>query len=197
MHSSRLLPFVCQNNLQSGSIRAYGEANMALFRGLFDFFLNDNKVDEKLGLTEKQKRLVQNTWAIVRKDEVSIGVALVLAYFKQYPEAQKEFKAFKDVPIDELSKNKRFQAHCANIVATIGKVIEQMHDPELMEASVINFTEKHKNRGQTQKQFENLKQMMLDVFPSVFGKQYTPEVQEAWKKMLDLIYSKIYQTLKD
>ncbi|XP_011170918.1 cytoglobin-2 isoform X2 [Solenopsis invicta] len=170
---------------------------MALFRGLFDFFLNDNKVDEKLGLTEKQKRLVQNTWAIVRKDEVSIGVALVLAYFKQYPEAQKEFKAFKDVPIDELSKNKRFQAHCANIVATIGKVIEQMHDPELMEASVINFTEKHKNRGQTQKQFENLKQMMLDVFPSVFGKQYTPEVQEAWKKMLDLIYSKIYQTLKD
>ena len=76
------------------------------------------------------------------------------SYFKQYPEAQKEFKAFKDVPIDELSKNKRFQAHCANIIATLGKVIEQMHDPELMEASVINFTEKHKIRGQTVKQFE-------------------------------------------
>lgn len=52
---------------------------MALFRGLFDFFLNDNKLDEKLGLTEKQKRLIQNTWATVRKDEVSVGVALVLA----------------------------------------------------------------------------------------------------------------------
>lgn len=167
-----------------------------MFRGLFDFFLNDNKVDEKLGLTEKQKRLVQNTWAIVRKDEVSVGVALVLAYFKQYPDAQKEFKAFKDTPLDELSKNKRFQAHCANIIATLGKVIEQMHDPELMEASLINFTEKHKNRGQTPKQFENLKKVMLDVFPSLFGKQYTPEVQEAWKKMLDLIYSKIYQVFE-
>jgi len=33
-------------------------------------------------------------------------------------------------------------------------VIEQMHDPELMEASLINFTEKHKVRGQTPEQFE-------------------------------------------
>jgi len=170
---------------------------MALFRGLFDFFLNDNKLDEKLGLTEKQKRLVQNTWAIVQKDEVSVGVTLVLAFFKQYPESQKEFKSFKDISLDELSKNKRFQAHCANIVATLGKVIEQMYDPELMEATLINFTEKHKNRGQTQKHFENLKQLMLELFPSVFGKQYTPEVQEAWKKMMDLIYSKIYQVYVD
>lgn len=52
---------------------------MALFRNLFDFFLTNNKLDEKLGLTEKQKRLVQNTWATISKDEVSAGVALVLA----------------------------------------------------------------------------------------------------------------------
>lgn len=166
---------------------------MALFRGLFDFFLNDNKLDEKLGLTEKQKRLIQNTWATVRKDEVSVGVALVLAYFKQYPESQKQFKSFKDIPLDDLAKNKKFQAHCVNIVSTLGKLIEQMHDPELMEASLINFTEKHKIRGQTKMHFENLKQVMLDLFPTLFGKQYTPDVQEAWKKMLDLIYSKIYQ----
>lgn len=168
-----------------------------LRRILFDFVNDDYKVDEKLGLTEKQKRLVQNTWAIVRKDEVSVGVALVLAYFKKYPESQKEFKAFKDIPIDELSKNKRFQAHCVNVIATLGKAIEQMNDSELMEASVINFTEKHKIRGQTQKHFEHLKEVILDAFPSLFGKQYTPETQEAWKKTLDLIFSKIYQVYTD
>ncbi|KAL0128636.1 hypothetical protein PUN28_003787 [Cardiocondyla obscurior] len=167
------------------------------FRGLFDFFQSDSKLDEKLGLTEKQKRLVQSTWATVRKDEVSVGVALLLAYFKEYPDDQKQFKSFKDVPLDELSKNKRFQAHAVNIVATLGKVIEQMHDPELMEASLINLTEKHKNRGQTQKQFENLKQVILNLFPSLFGKQYTPDVQEAWKKTLDLTFSKMYQVFVD
>lgn len=29
-----------------------------------------------------------------------------------------------------------------------------MYDPELMHASLINLIEKHKNRGQTQEQFE-------------------------------------------
>lgn len=52
---------------------------MALFRGLFNFFLDDSKVDEKIGMTEKQKRLVQNTWAIARKDEVSAGLAVMIA----------------------------------------------------------------------------------------------------------------------
>jgi hypothetical protein len=52
---------------------------MALFRGLFDIFAReDNKLDERTGMTEKQKRLVQNTWAIIRKDEVSSGVAIML-----------------------------------------------------------------------------------------------------------------------
>lgn len=53
--------------------------NMALLR-MFGFFLNDNKLDEKTGMTEKQKRLVQNTWNIVRKDEVSSGIAIMLAW---------------------------------------------------------------------------------------------------------------------
>jgi len=74
--------------------------------------------------------------------------------FKQYPEYQKQFKLFKDVPIDELPKNKRFQAHCVNIISAISKLIEQMCDPELMQATLINLIEKHKNRGQTQEQFE-------------------------------------------
>jgi len=53
---------------------------MALFRGLFDFFQNDNKLDEKTGMTGKQKKLVQNTWVILRKDEISSGVAIMLAW---------------------------------------------------------------------------------------------------------------------
>ncbi|XP_070166711.1 globin 1 [Polyergus mexicanus] len=170
---------------------------MALFRGLFNFFLDDSKVDEKIGMTEKQKRLVQNTWAIARKDEVSAGLAVMIAFFKQYPEYQKQFKPFKDIPIDELPKNKRFQAHCASIISTFSKLIEQMYDPELMQASLINVIEKHKNRGQTQEQFENLKQLLLSLFPSLFGKQYTLEAQEAWKKMLDLIFSTIYEIYKN
>lgn len=74
--------------------------------------------------------------------------------FKEYPEYQMQFKSFKDIPLDDLPKNKRFQAHCVNIISAFSKLIEQMCDPELMQANLINLIEKHKNRGQTLEQFE-------------------------------------------
>ena len=40
---------------------------------------NDNAVDSATGLTARQKKLVQNTWAAVRKDPVSSGVAVMIA----------------------------------------------------------------------------------------------------------------------
>ncbi|EZA60245.1 hypothetical protein DMN91_010510 [Ooceraea biroi] len=171
---------------------------MALFRGLLDIFASEaNKVDGRTGMTEKQKRLVQNTWAIVRKDEVSSGVAIMLALFTEYPEYQKQFKLFKDVPFDELPKNKRFQAHSANVVSALSSVIHQIHDPALMEATLLSLADRHKARGQTEEQFQNLKKVMANLFPSVLGRQYTPEVQEAWRKMLDLLFSTLCRVYKN
>lgn len=47
---------------------------------LYKYFTNGrDELDEKTGMTEKQKKLVQNTWTTVRKDEVSSGTAIMLA----------------------------------------------------------------------------------------------------------------------
>ncbi|KAH0955164.1 hypothetical protein HN011_009756 [Eciton burchellii] len=179
-------------------VASRGAVNMALFRGLFDIFAReDNKLDERTGMTEKQKRLVQNTWAIIRKDEVSSGVAIMLTLFKQHPEYQKQFKLFKDIPFDELSKNKRFQAHCANVVSTLSSVIHQMHDPTLMEASLLSLADRHKARGQTEEHFQNLRQVIASLLPSVLGKQYNAEAQEAWRKVLDLVFSTLSRVYKN
>lgn len=160
---------------------------------MFGFFLGDNKLDEKTGMTERQKRLVQHTWSIVRKDEVSSGVAVMLALFERHPEYQKQFKLFKNIPVDELSKNKRFQAHCANIITAMSSAIDNVHDPELSEAGLLSLADRHKGRGQTVEQFQNLRPVLEDLFPSIFGKQYTLETQEAWKKMLDWFFSTLYR----
>lgn len=165
---------------------------MALLR-LFGFFTDDNKLDEKTGMTEKQKRLVQNTWGIIRKDEVTSGVAVMLALFTQYPETRKEFRLFKDMPLDELPKNKRFQAHCANVISTFSSAIDYVRDPELMEASLLSLIERHKARGQTRQHFENLRLVLENLYPTIFGKQYTPEVKEAWKKMFDYVFAIFYR----
>ncbi|XP_032667930.1 globin-like [Odontomachus brunneus] len=170
---------------------------MSLVR-LYKYFMDGrDELDERIGMSEKQKKLVQNTWATVRKDEVSSGIAIMFALFTRHPEYQNEFRLFKDMSFDELSKNKRFQAHCANIIGALSGVIDHIHDPELMEASLLTLAERHKIRGQTLQQFQNLRHVLEDLFPSVFGKQYTPEVQEAWKKMFDYIFPILCRVYND
>ncbi|XP_076652825.1 globin 1 isoform X1 [Halictus rubicundus] len=168
---------------------------MAAFLRLFGIYVDDNRVDEATGLTGRQKRLVQNTWAVIRKDEVGSGVAVMTAFFTKYPEYQQSFEPFKDIPVTELAANKKFQAHCASIIATLNTVIESLHDPELMEASLISLAERHKKRGQTKEEFQNLKEVVMEVLRKALGKQFTPEVAEAWSKTLEAAFSKIYQVL--
>lgn len=76
------------------------------------------------------------------------------SYFKKYPEHQRSFPAFKDMPIDQLNNNKKFQAHCAGIIATISTVIDSLQDAELLVANIVVFAERHRKRGQTIKSFE-------------------------------------------
>ncbi|KOX77511.1 Cytoglobin-2 [Melipona quadrifasciata] len=114
-------------------------------------------------------------------------------FFKKYPEYQRYFPAFKDTPLNELPANKRFQAHCASVITALNNVIDSLHDPELMEASLVSLAERHKKRGQTKEEFQNLKEVTLEVLRQALGKQFTPEVAEAWSKTLDGVFTKIYQ----
>lgn len=50
-------------------------SSMSLFWGS----ANDNVLDPATGLTGRQKKLVQNMWAIVRKEPIPNGVAIMIA----------------------------------------------------------------------------------------------------------------------
>lgn len=168
---------------------------MGTFLRFLGFWSNDLKVDEATGLTERQKKLVQNTWAVIKKDQVASGTAVMLTYFKEYPQYQQYFESFKNVPLDELQNNKRFQAHCASIIAAISNVIDSLNDVGLLEANIITLAERHKKRGQTKEEFENLKTVMTNVLRQALGKQYTLEVSDAWDKTLNVMFLKIYEII--
>ncbi|XP_026669091.1 globin [Ceratina calcarata] len=169
---------------------------MGTFMRLLGLGPGEDRVDPATGLTERQKKLVQNTWAVIRKDEARSGVAVMTAFFGKYPDYQKNFPAFADTPLDELAGNKRFQAHCMSIVAALNDVIDSLHDPGLMEATLIGLAERHKKRGQTTEQFQNLKEILLNVLSQGLGRQYTQEVAEAWDKTLEAAFTKIYEILE-
>ncbi|OXU22325.1 hypothetical protein TSAR_012070 [Trichomalopsis sarcophagae] len=154
---------------------------------------NDNVLDPATGLTGRQKKLVQNMWAVVRKEPIPNGVAIMLAYFKKYPEYQKVFTHFKDVPLEELSANKKFQAHCLNIVTALNNVIDSINDPALLEANLVAIGERHHRRGQTKEQFLHLKEVIAEVLRQKLGAKFTAETAEAWNKTIDAAYTGIFQ----
>ena len=77
----------------------------------------------------------------------------VHSLFEKYPAYQNDFGAFKDLSLDELRANKKFQAHCMNVVTALNNVIDSINDPALLEASLSIIGERHAKRGQTKEQF--------------------------------------------
>ncbi|XP_033215618.1 extracellular globin-E1 [Belonocnema kinseyi] len=156
---------------------------------------NDNVIDPATNLSGKQKKLVLSTWNILKKDPTSTGVAIMTAYFKKYPEYQKFFVSFKDIPLEELPGNHKFQAHCLNVITALGIAIDAINNPPLLEASLTNLGERHRKRGQTREHFDHLKVVVLEVLSASLGSKYTLEVRDAWSRTLDTTFECICKEL--
>ncbi|XP_066583874.1 globin isoform X1 [Prorops nasuta] len=150
------------------------------------------QVDPATGLTTRQKRIVRDSWAILQKNSIASGVAIMTSYFKEYPEHQKAFPLFRDKPLEELANSKKFQAHCQSIMSTLSNALDALDDVELMDATLQLTGERHGKRGQRKQQFLDLKKVIMTVLESVFGAKFTPEFATAWDKTIDLLFSKIF-----
>ncbi|KOC64471.1 Globin [Habropoda laboriosa] len=156
----------------------------------------DNIVDLKVGLTGREKRLVRESWSVLRVQSVNTGVAIMTSYFQQYPQYQKVFPAFKDVPLDELAASKKFQAHCQNIVSTLSNAIDALNDVDLMEAILHTAGERHGRRGQGRQEFIDLKGVIIEVMKGALKSRFSTEVEAAWNKTIDVLYLKIFEGIE-
>lgn len=154
---------------------------------------DDHILDTTCGLTGREKRLVRETWSVLRVNSINTGVAIMTRYFKKYPQYHKVFIAFKDIPVDELPANKKFQAHCQNIMSTLSNAFDALNDIDLMEAILHTAGERHDRRGQTRQQFIDLKGVMMEVMRDALKMKFSPEVEAAWDKTIDVAFSKIFE----
>jgi len=152
---------------------------------------NDDAVDPNTGLTGQQKKIIVNTWAEVYKDVDANGAVILLTFFDKYPGYQRSFKKFKDVPRQELAENKDFKGHARSVMKALNDVIASIDDPKLMQDALADLGGRHENRGQTVAQFNNLKDVVLEVLKMKFGSDFTAEVEKAWATALGAIFSSI------
>lgn len=162
-------------------------------------FQNDpslDVVDEKTGLTARQKRVIEETWTLVEKDIRNNGIDFFLAFFKRHPTYQSYFHSFADVPFDQLKNNKKLQAHGFSVMYAISSMVKNLDDIDCLAEILTKTGINHRSRTITIEHFENLAVVFVDFLSDKLGATLTEFGKTAWTKALGVINSVIGSALE-
>lgn len=152
--------------------------------------------DPRTGLTPRERQAVVDTWAIVKLDAKQTGVELFMRFFEAHPEYQKRFASFRGMNLTELRGSKKLSAHATNVVYSLTGVVDNLEDPECLTELLIKLGQNHGRHNITEKEFYELKVVLMDLLKQKLGKQLTPQGESAWNKTVDIAYKFIFQGLK-
>jgi hypothetical protein len=74
---------------------------------------------------------------------------VLYSFFTGYPEYQKVFRGFAEIPIDQLATNKRLIAHGFTVMTAISGLVDNLEDPEVLTELLLNTGRNHKKRKLT------------------------------------------------
>ncbi|RZC38666.1 Globin domain containing protein, partial [Asbolus verrucosus] len=154
------------------------------------YMARDDDPDPVTGLTSRDRYQIQSSWVTVKKDLTGNGVALLLLFFKKFPEEQDHFP-FKGVPIDQLKTSKKFHAHCSNVMYAFDALVDHINDSELLVNLLQKIGKSHKRHGIKPANFEHLKETLLELF----GTFMSEATVKAWDKTLKVAFSVIGKEL--
>lgn len=68
------------------------------------------------------------------------------SFFTGYPEYQKMFRSFADIPLAELHKSKRLIAHGYTVMTSLTALVENLDDPEVLNELLHTVGRNHGRR---------------------------------------------------
>ena len=142
--------------------------------------------------TQRQKKIVTQTWRILGDDLTGRGSKVFLKIFQLYPSVKQLFPALRDVEGDALLKNPTFRGHASRFMQAVGAAVENMDSPENLAPLLITLGRKHVEfPGFTGGFFEAFTEGMMFVWKEELGETFTPEVATVWKSLFDFIMSRL------
>uniref|UniRef100_A0A1E1WXZ2 Putative hemoglobin-like flavoprotein n=1 Tax=Amblyomma aureolatum TaxID=187763 RepID=A0A1E1WXZ2_9ACAR len=153
--------------------------------------------DPKTGLTPREKGLVRDTWALVRKDVKANAIAIFLTLFQRHPEYQKLFSGFADVPPEALSTNPRLGAHAMSVAYAITSLVDTLDDADCLVELVRKIAISHSRRPVTVTNFEHTMAVIVDTLKDRLGGKMTPAATAAWEKTLKVVVNVVADVYKE
>ncbi|BFZ10645.1 hypothetical protein BsWGS_13684 [Bradybaena similaris] len=146
----------------------------------------DPTPDPTTGLTQKDRDIIAHIWGLAteKKTLKRNAVEFFMQLFEAYPVIQDRFELFKGKPLDELRTSPKMKAHATSVFYALTSYVENVDDPETLVGLVQKIAVTHVGRGIPSDDFEKLRIVFLNFVKSLLGNQYTPEIEQAWDKLL-------------
>ncbi|XP_005880464.1 PREDICTED: hemoglobin subunit epsilon [Myotis brandtii] len=131
--------------------------------------------------TAEEKTAVTNVWSKVNVEEAGgevLGRLLVV-----YPWTQRFFDNFGNLSSSSaIMGNPKVKAHGKKVLTSFGDAIKNMDN---LKSAFAKLSELHCDKLHVDPEnFRLLGNVMVIILASHFGKEFTPDVQAAWQKLV-------------
>ncbi|XP_069325488.1 hemoglobin subunit gamma [Eulemur rufifrons] len=131
--------------------------------------------------TAEEKTVITSLWGKVNVEEAggeALGRLLVV-----YPWTQRFFDNFGNLSsASAIMGNPKVKAHGKKVLTSLGDAIKNMDD---LKGTFAHLSELHCDRLHVDPEnFKLLGNELVIVLAKYFGKEFTPQVQAAWQKMV-------------
>lgn len=144
--------------------------------------------DPDTKLTPSDVRIIKSTWRKLMQNTTQTGSLIFLTLFDKYPQYHQLF-TFRDVPINELKDNKRFHAHCNNLMYGFAAIVDNLGEKDIVVELLVKQGQNHKERKVPEKAYWELKDVLLEIFKDKV--KFNKEAIFAWDKCLQFMFESI------
>lgn len=141
-------------------------------------------------LTDKERVMIQDSWAKVYQNCDDAGVAILVRLFVNFPSSKQYFSQFKHIEEpEELERSGQLRSHAHRVMNALNTLVESLDNSDKV-ASVLKLVGKaHALRHKVEPvYFKILSGVILEVLGEAFSEVVTPEVAAAWTKLLATVY---------
>ncbi|XP_029456281.1 cytoglobin [Rhinatrema bivittatum] len=150
-------------------------------------------------ISDAEKRVIQETWSRVYTNCEDVGVSILIRFFVNFPSAKQYFSQFKHMedPL-EMERSLQLRKHARRVMGAVNNVVENVNDMDKVSTILALVGKSHALKHKVEPvYFKILTGVMLEVIAEEYANDFTPEVQRAWTKLKNLIYSHVTATYKE
>nr|XP_033818134.1 cytoglobin [Geotrypetes seraphini] len=150
-------------------------------------------------ISDAEKKVIQETWSRVYTKCEDVGVSILIRFFVKFPKAKQHFNQFKHLEDpQEMERSQQLRKHARRIMGAVNNVVESIYDMEKLSNILGLLGKSHAIKHNVEPfYFKIITGIILEVIAERFANDFTPDVQLAWTKLMNLIYCHVTATYKE